>query len=50
MEAVLSSSVSGMLAMVASLSSAALCFLKARVYLFLGCFPEMMSSSFAKVR
>jgi hypothetical protein len=40
MEAVLSSSVSGMLAMAASLLSATMCFLKTRVYLFFKLFPR----------
>jgi hypothetical protein len=50
MEAVLSSSVSGMLAMAASLLSATMCFLKTRDYLSLSYFPEMTWPSFADVR
>jgi len=46
MEAVLSSSVSGMLAMAASLLNATLYFLKTWEYLLLSCFPVMMWPSF----
>ena len=49
-EAVLSSSVSGMPAMAASLLSATMCFLKTRAYYFSRCFPKMMWPSFADVR
>jgi len=47
MEAVLSSSVSGILVMAASLLSV---FFYIREYLFLSCFPGMMWPSFADVR
>jgi len=50
MEAVLSSSVSGMLAMAASMLSASKCFLKTRDSLCFSCFPEMMWPSFADLR
>ena len=47
---VLTSSVSFMLAMAASLFSATMCFLETCEYLFLSRFPKMMRPSFADVR